>query len=188
VSDKVIQFSESTGNASGRLGIAQKQADDFLVRIQTQDEQATKLAAELKGISAYAQSKEERTAIVAALANDPSFKTELAKVSSSSWDPVKQTGFVLFGETLICYGTASLQYKYTQHTCPFEFLFPKEFAGSPAVSQSVRVDDPKGSGYTYGVYRSALTPTGYTGVLTEIQGRDINTPVVMSYVAIGKIK
>jgi hypothetical protein len=109
----------------------------------------------------------------------------LLKNADNKWDPAKQAGFTVLGDTLICYGTANLQYKGSGHTCPFEFPFPKEFATSPAISQSVRAE---GNGLTYAVWHHTLTAAGYAGTVTEGQGRDSAIPVTMSYIAIGKPK
>lgn len=107
--------------------------------------------------------------------------------STSQWDPVTQSGSLLLGDTLVCYGTASLQHKGSKHTYSFDFSFPKdrEFFAFPAISESVRT---KSNGETYAVFSHTLTATAYTGVLNEAMGRDDDNPVTMSYVAIGKAK
>jgi hypothetical protein len=105
-----------------------------------------------------------------------------------------ENGYLLVGDTLICWGRAILPPlpMPNRHTRSFSFNFPKEFVATPTVTTGFDLTTP---GHVYGVYHSTVKPTMFFGQAYDNKSSDAvggelvsHHRVVMSYLAIGKAK
>jgi len=118
-------------------------------------------------------------------------KLKLDKVTSVDSNP--NNGHLQMGNLLICWGRSELKMvDELPHTKDFNFVFPVEFADPPAVMTGFHLQT---EGRVYGVYNSSRTTAGFSGGVFDNKSGQAdatpalrNTPVTMSYLAIGKPK
>jgi hypothetical protein len=107
--------------------------------------------------------------------------------NNQSWDENTRSGFVVVGETLICFGTHGASPAELPYTRKFDVTFPRQYATAPSVTITPICDS---SGFTFGIYKDFLpTPTGCSGYLNEASLKQEpagGAKVKVSYVAIGK--
>lgn len=122
-------------------------------------------------------------ALLVKFKNDPDFKGEDGMPGISAPYKKGNSYCSAFGDGYqICWGFNVLVE--TSHTRQFDFSFVNKFAEVPIITNSINA---KGPGYLYSVYNHTLTTVKYTGTLAENHSfRDSETPVSMSYIAIGK--
>jgi hypothetical protein len=89
------------------------------------------------------------------------------------------------GGILMCWGQVELTKGSGTNWREFEFKFPEGFAAAPTVTTGI---DAKGSGYAFAIYNYKLTEDIYTGQIAEIMARNNSVPVMMHYLAIGRVK
>lgn len=115
----------------------------------------------------------------------PSAPTSTLPQPSSSPN-TQSAGCAVLGDQQICWGQIPiLPAGNDTHVRSFSFAFAKQFRAVPAVTTGINVAS---SGYVFAVYNASVTETGYAGSLVEILSRKTDSPVSMSYTAIGPPK
>src|SRR5262249_24034953 len=114
---------------------------------------------------------------------------------NAGFDATKKRGFVVVGETLICFGSTEATLRGDSHTRAFRVDFEKEFGSVPLVSIAPAGAHTGGHGFTFGIFQmSPITTTGFTGLLNEAArkypdpddgGIKSTSSIMLSYVAFG---
>lgn len=112
-----------------------------------------------------------------------------ATLSAAATEPVETPDTCKsIGDGLqMCWGSKNLtKDEKAPHTAAFSFVFDKEFASVPVVTQAINVN---GNGHAMAVYSWSLDTKKYSGRVNNIYiAAPVQGTITMSYIAIGHPK